>query len=137
MCLESDLNYLKEKVEAGADFIITQICFSATKILQFIAKCRDAGIKVPIIPGIFIPSTYNALLSMCQMCKIKNPEEQYQMYHTLKDQSKAFQDYAVENTVKLLNDLFLNGDDTVTGVHFFTLNNFELVKRVASNFDFK
>lgn len=135
--LESDLHYLKEKVDAGADFIITQICFSSAKIIQFIAECREFGITVPIIPGIFVPSTYNGLLTMCGLCKIKLPEEEYRLFDLLKDKPKEFQEYAVETNIKLLNDLFTNGEHPVMGVHFFTLNNFNLMKRVISNFDFQ
>lgn len=137
LSLQSDMQYLNEKVEAGADFIITQTCFSSTKIVQFIAKCRDVGIKVPIVPGVFIPSSYNALMSMCRLCNIRVPEEEFRIYKLLKEDLEAFQDYAVGNAIKLLNDLFHNDEDVVVGVHFFTLNNFELVKRVTSNFDFK
>ncbi len=132
-----DIKYLREKVNAGADFIITQTCFSSTKTIEFIKNCRDVGIKVPIIPGIFIPSTYSALKSMCRICKIFVPLEQFTTYQSLKDDSKAFQDYAVSNTIELLDDLFHSAGDDVTGVHFFTLNNFELINRVTINFDFK
>lgn len=137
LSLQSDIKYLKDKVDAGADFIITQICFSSTKIIQFIAHCRDAGIKLRIIPGIFIPFSYNVLMSMCRLCKITVPEEEFKMYKLLKDDISAFQDFAVSITTKLLNDLFHNDVEPVLGVHFFTLNNFELMKRVTNDFDFK
>lgn len=136
---ESDIKYLKEKVEAGADFIITQPCFSSSTIIEFIEKCRKVGITVPIVPGIYVPSTYYALLFMCNLCKISVPTEQFVLYKMLKDDPKAFQDYAVEKAVQLLNDLFSNDekDATVTGIHFFTLNDFELMERVIGHFDFK
>lgn len=137
LSLQSDIKYLKEKVDEGADFIITQICFSSTKIIQFILQCRKAGIKVPIVAGIFIPFSYKVLISMCRVCKIIVAEEEFKMYKLLKDDAKAFQDLAVRNTIKLLNDLFHNDVETVVGVHFFTLNNFELMQRVITNFDFK
>jgi methylenetetrahydrofolate reductase (NADPH) len=49
---EDDLRHLKEKVDAGADFIITQLFFRAEVFLQFVQDCRQVGITVPIIPGI-------------------------------------------------------------------------------------
>lgn len=137
LSLQSDIKYLKQKVDEGADFIITQTCFSSTKIFQFISECRKAGINVPIIPGIFIPFSYNALLSMCRICKISVLDEEFNMYKVLKDDNEAFKDLAVRNTIKILNDLFKNDEETVVGVHFFTLNNYELIKRVTNNFDFK
>lgn len=50
---EDDLTYLKEKVDAGADLVITQLFFEARTFLQFLRDCRDMGITVPILPGIF------------------------------------------------------------------------------------
>lgn len=137
MTIESDLKFLKEKVDAGADFIITQPCFSPSQIIQFIEKCREIQINVPIVPGIFVPSTYDTLKFICRLCKIKVADEEFRVYQQLRDDSKAFEDYAVGKTVELLNDLFDNDKAPVAGVHFFTLNNFELVKRVTKNFDFK
>ena len=49
---EEDLQHLKEKIEAGADFIITQLFFKAETFLKFVRDCRAIGINVPIIPGI-------------------------------------------------------------------------------------
>jgi methylenetetrahydrofolate reductase (NADPH) len=49
---EEDLQHLKEKVEAGADFIITQLFFEADVFLKFVRDCRAIGITCPIIPGI-------------------------------------------------------------------------------------
>ncbi|KAG4075152.1 hypothetical protein HA402_006169 [Bradysia odoriphaga] len=136
--LDMDMKYLREKVEAGADFIITQTCFSSAKMKEFIRNCRDVGIRVSILPGIFVPSTFSSLLAMCRICKIRVPTEEFRMYKMLKDDPKAFQDYAVQRTVLLLNDLFYNNDDdAAVGVHFFTLNNFDMIHRVIANFDFK
>jgi len=134
---QSDITYLKAKVDGGADFIITQICFSSTTILKFILKCREVGITVPIVPGVFIPFSYNTLLSMCRLCKVIVPEDEFKMYKLLKDDTKAFQDFAVQNTINILNDLFNNDIEPILGIHFFTLNKFDLMKRVIKNFDFQ
>lgn len=134
---ELDIKYLKEKVVAGADFIITQICFQSTAITHFTAQCREIGIQIPIVPGIFIPFSYNSLLSMCRICKVMVPEEDFKAYKNLKDDTDAFRNFAVQATVKILNNLFQNDADSIIGVHFFTLNKFELIKRVVEILGFE
>lgn len=52
VCYEDDLRYLKMKVDAGADFIITQLFFESGSFIKFIQDCRDIGITCPILPGI-------------------------------------------------------------------------------------
>ena len=58
---ESDLRHLKAKVDAGADYVMTQICYDAYRILAFIGRCREAGIDVPVIPGVKPLSTLRQL----------------------------------------------------------------------------
>ena len=58
---EEDLIHLKEKVDAGADFIITQLFFEAKTFLKFVEDCREIGIDVPIIPGV-MP------IQVCRFC---------------------------------------------------------------------
>lgn len=127
---ESDLRRLKEKVDAGADFVIMQTCFSASVILRFIAACRAIGITVPIVPGLYIPVSYMSLVRMCDICQVKVPIEDFRVYKELKDDDAKFQRFALERTRVILHELFA-GEVAVDGVHFFTLNRFELVREIV------
>jgi len=86
--MNTDLNYLKAKVEAGAEYIITQMFFDNQKYFDFVKRCRDLGITIPIIPGLkpittkkqltVIPRTFyvdipNELAN--EIMKCKNDEE--------------------------------------------------------------
>lgn len=64
---EEELANLKAKVDAGADVIITQMFFDVDLFLKFVKKCRDAGIMVPIVPGILPLMSYNGFQKMTGM----------------------------------------------------------------------
>ena len=72
--LNSDLKYLKAKVDAGADYIVTQMFFDNAKFFEFVDKCRAAGITVPIIPGLKPIATKNHLSVLPSMFHIDIPE---------------------------------------------------------------
>jgi methylenetetrahydrofolate reductase (NADPH) len=72
--LNSDLKYLKAKVEAGADYIVTQMFFDNAKFFEFVDKCRAAGIMVPIIPGLKPIATKTHLSVLPSMFHIDIPE---------------------------------------------------------------
>jgi methylenetetrahydrofolate reductase (NADPH) len=89
--LDTDLAYLKAKVDAGADYIVTQMFFDNSKFFEFVRKCREAGINVPIIPGLkpitnkkqlqVIPRTFhvdipNDLINAINSCKTDTDVEQ-------------------------------------------------------------
>jgi len=73
--LDSDLKYLKQKVDAGADYIVTQMFFDNQKYFDFVKKCRELGITVPIIPGIKPLSLRNQVTVLPKIFSIDIPEE--------------------------------------------------------------
>jgi len=73
--MKSDMQYLKEKVEAGADYIVTQMFFNNKKYFDFVDLCRAEGIKVPIIPGIKPITFLNDLHLLPQTFNIEMPDE--------------------------------------------------------------
>lgn len=135
-CRSDDLNRLKDKVEAGAKFIITNTCFSFEHLIAFIRSCRAIGITVPIIPGIYVPASYESLHKMCNICKVFVPAEQMKTFERYKNDSQRFITYAIENAVNLLTQLFAFDEYTIYGVHFFTLNKYEHIVEVVERCDF-
>lgn len=72
--LQSDMKYLKRKVEAGAEFLVTQMFFDNSHYANFVAKCRENGINVPIIPGIKPISSKKQLLALPKIFNVEIPE---------------------------------------------------------------
>lgn len=79
------IKYLKEKVDAGANFIITQMFYDVDNFLSWVKDCRDAGINIPIIPGIMPISTYASFLRRANWCEINIPKHFWKFLN----QSKA------------------------------------------------
>ncbi|MDP4185986.1 MAG: methylenetetrahydrofolate reductase, partial [Bacteroidota bacterium] len=73
--LDTDLQYLKQKVDAGANYIVTQMFFDNQKYYNFVARCREIGIEVPIIPGIKPISLCNQLTVLPKIFNIDLPVE--------------------------------------------------------------
>jgi methylenetetrahydrofolate reductase (NADPH) len=71
---EGELDYLKQKVDAGSDCIITQLFFDVEVFLVFVRRCREKGIKVPIIPGIMCVNSAGGFKRMIGFCKTRVPQ---------------------------------------------------------------
>lgn len=71
---ETDLKYLKEKVDCGADFILTQLFFDVDTFVDFVKRCRANGITVPIIPGIMPIPTNQSFRRIINLCRIQVPK---------------------------------------------------------------
>lgn len=125
--LESDLFYLKKKVENGADYLISQLFFDNAKFFDFVKKCREAGITVPILPGIK-PITRKQHLSLLpRTFKIDIPEELASKIRDCKSDSEV-KEIGIEWGIKQCKDLLDHG---VPGIHFYTMSAAESVEKIA------
>lgn len=117
---EDDLRHLKEKVDAGADFVITQLFFRADTFLKFVDDCRAIGITCPILPGIFPIQGYQSLRQLVKLSKLEVPEEITQVIEPIKDNDAAIRNYGIQQAVQMCRVLLDSGK--VPGLHFYTLN---------------
>ncbi|XP_018050214.1 PREDICTED: methylenetetrahydrofolate reductase [Atta colombica] len=117
---ELDLHYLKAKVEAGADFIITQICFDSRVLINFVRDCREIGIQIPILPGILIPTNHACLEKMIDKCRLDVPIKIKEELARMKDDDQAVRKYSVDLIAQIITDVIRNG--ATYGFHLFTLN---------------
>ncbi|MDF1536063.1 MAG: methylenetetrahydrofolate reductase [NAD(P)H] [bacterium] len=115
--LETDIQYLKQKVDAGADFIITQIFFDNRYFFDFVDRAASAGIDVPIIPGIMPIVNLGQVQRFTQMCGATVPDRIVGEMEGRDDEEmvKIGIEYAVGQCRELI-------DAQVAGLHFYTLN---------------
>ncbi|XP_003700717.3 methylenetetrahydrofolate reductase (NADPH) [Megachile rotundata] len=126
---ELDLFYLKEKVNAGADFIITQICFEANVFIKFANDCKEFGIHVPIIPGIFPIHNYSCLEKIAKVCNVKIPKSILNCLQPIKDDDDKVRNYGIELSTNIIKDIIASG--TTYGFHLFTFNRISLSSEIC------
>jgi methylenetetrahydrofolate reductase (NADPH) len=117
--LDTDLENLKRKVDAGADFIITQLYFDNRYYFDFVERAAAKGITVPIIPGIMPVLNVSQIKRMTQMCGATIPRKMLADLEALQDQPEAIQQYGIEHSTRQCEELLRQG---VPGIHFYTLN---------------
>lgn len=125
---DEDIRFLKMKIDAGADFIITQMFFDCDKFLDFVKKCRLAGINVPIIPGIMPIHTYAGFNRMTTLSKTFVPPEITSSLDPIKENDEAVKNYGINLAIEMCKKL-LSSD--IKGLHFYTLNLENSVTRIV------
>ena len=116
---ESDLRHLREKVDAGARFLITQLFFDNTVYDEFVARARDAGIDVPIIPGIMPITNVHQIKRITALCGSEIPARLRYALESRADEPEAVSELGVAYATLQCAELLANG---APGVHFYTLN---------------
>jgi methylenetetrahydrofolate reductase (NADPH) len=126
---ESDLRYLKEKVDAGARFLITQLFFDNQHYYEFVARAREVGIDVPIIPGIMPITDAGQIKRITEMCGAQIPHGLLRELELRGDQPGSVTDLGVAYATLQCADLLANG---APGIHFYTLNRSPSTRAILS-----
>jgi methylenetetrahydrofolate reductase (NADPH) len=124
----SDLKYLKAKVDAGAEYIVTQMFFDNKKYFEFVKSCRDAGITVPIIPGIKMITQKKQLNALPKIFHIDMPIDLYKEIEKCKNDAQVKEvgiNWAIQQCKELVKQ-------KAPCVHFYTMGTSETTRRVAS-----
>jgi methylenetetrahydrofolate reductase (NADPH) len=133
--INSDIDNLSAKVQAGVDGILTQVVFSASKFCEFVVKCRERGIStdVPIIPGIYIPYTFDELNRILIITKATIPDEMYEKLKSMRDNDQLFQEESLKFIKELIENIKRTSAEFICGFHFFTMNNFYMLNSLVND----
>jgi methylenetetrahydrofolate reductase (NADPH) len=126
---EDDLRHLAEKVDAGVDFLITQLFFDNALYFDFLARARAASIRVPIIPGILPITHIGQLERMTKMCGASVPPGLRRELHARSEQPEAVLDFGVAYATLQCAELLAAG---APGIHFYTLNRSPATRAILS-----
>lgn len=114
-----DLVYLKDKVDAGADFVVTQLFFDNSHYFEFVAQARRMGITAPIIPGIMPIGSALQVERFTSLCGASVPERLRRELALRRDDPQAALEFGVAFATLQCADLLRRG---APGIHFYTLN---------------
>lgn len=124
---KNDLRYLKEKIDAGADYIVSQLFYDNEKFKSFVTACRENGITVPIIPGIKPLSTKKQLISLPKFFHIDLPDELVDAVEKCKD-NESVKQVGIEWAIQQSKELIEFGSPCL---HYYTMGKSISVREVV------
>ena len=125
--MESDIHFLKEKIKNGAEYIITQMFFDNQKYFDFVKKCRDEGITIPIIPGLKPLATKKQLNLIPHRFKVDLPNDLIMAIVKAKD-NEAVKQIGIEWCINQSKALIKSG---VPVLHYYSMGKSENIKAIA------
>jgi methylenetetrahydrofolate reductase (NADPH) len=126
---DDDLANLKKKVDAGAEFLITQLFYDNAFYFHFLQRARDAGITCPIIPGIMPLTNYEQIDRITRMCGVTIPRKLEMAAQKVKSDPDSMHQLGVAHATLQCVELLRHG---VPGIHFYTLNKSRASKMIVT-----
>lgn len=127
---KEDIKYLKEKVEAGCDFLTTQMFFDNNLLYNFLYKIREAGITVPIIPGIMPITNANQVDRAIKLSGSFMPQRFKSIVDKFYSDPDAMKQAGIAYATDQIIDLYANG---ITNVHVYSMNKPDVAGKIKSN----
>jgi len=128
--LEMDIKYTKQKIDAGADFAITQMFFDNLYFYRFLERAIKAGIRVPIIPGIMPITDIQRMIQFSKKCGATLPERTIRAFDKAGGNAAEAKKVGIEMATTQCADLLAHG---VPHLHLYTLNQVDVVTEIVRN----
>ena len=129
----TDLNYLKRKVDAGADAVFTQLFYVNDHFYRFREACEKVGIQKPIVPGIMPITEFARIKRITAMCQAEFPIELARRLEAVQDDKQAQFEIGVDFAIQQCRDLIEAG---VPGIHFYALNKSHACEMILDALDY-
>jgi methylenetetrahydrofolate reductase (NADPH) len=126
------LDHLKEKVDEGATFIVTQMFYDADNFVRWVGKVRDRGITIPIVPGIMPIATYASFIRRANHMNCKVPEHFLQTLEPVKNDDAAVREVGKTLVADLCRKILAAG---IVHLHFYTMNLAQATRMVLEELD--
>jgi len=128
--LKKDLEHLRMKVEAGVDFMITQLFFDNNYFFEFVERAHKSGIRIPIIPGIMPITNVNQVKRFTKMCGASIPNVLLSELESVEQDSAAVTKIGVRHATEQCQNLL---KQFAPGIHFYTLNKSSATKAILES----
>ncbi|EJU05155.1 MTHFR-domain-containing protein [Dacryopinax primogenitus] len=132
---DAEIANLKLKVDAGADFIITQLFYDADGFLMWLKKVRESGVEVPVLAGVMPIQSYASFLRMTKLCASRVPPSLIASLEPIRHDDEAVKEFGVEFATDMIRTITSpnHNGPTVQGIHFCTLNLEKSTWRILDN----
>jgi methylenetetrahydrofolate reductase (NADPH) len=127
---ETDMKYTKLKVEAGAEFLITQLFYDNADFYSLLDRAANLGIDVPIIPGLMPILNSSQIRRITKLCGASIPHGLDSLLHEHSDDRRAVRQIGIDHTTEQARNLLENG---VAGLHFYVLNRSYSITKILEN----
>ncbi len=128
--IEDDIAFLREKVDAGLDFVTTQMFFDNNIFYRYLSKLRDRGVTVPVIAGIMPVANGRQISRICRLSGTYLPSRFKAIVDRFGDNPASMLDAGVAYATEQIVDLFANG---INAVHVYTMNRPDVAERIMAN----
>jgi methylenetetrahydrofolate reductase (NADPH) len=131
---DSEIRHARIKVEAGCEFLVTQLFFDNTDYFRYVERMRDAGISVPIIPGIMPITSLKGIQRIAELNGNRIPEDLLRELEAVRDDSAAVHRLGVRHATSQCVELLQKG---AAGIHFYTLNRSPATRQILDKLGVK